>query len=518
MLCPRCASQCDPGSRFCAVCGSPLDIQSRPARPISPPPPPPSQFGAAPSGRDGVLRIEIEDETDEARTVLHPIGGSSMAERAPVHDETEVPLDPYDARTPGGRVGGRRPPWLLPLAAGAVVLLLAALVWVFARRESDAEEGAPTRQLPLQLDRQWRETFDGYVHGDGTTDRIFLYRTEEDDATIVAVDGATGETQWEVDSPEEAYGGVALVVDGDPIIRDFDESGGDSVLRRLDGDDGEEIWTAEVSGSGAVVEMDGRHYLSTEGWDGEDMELTAIDLATGETGRRVKAPNLTVQPDLVVARDDDEIEIYDLGTLDRRGQAIPIDDEVTAAAWIDGSLVVAAGDEISRLDEDGGEQWSDRVDSSSIYDLRPTADGSLVITGDEGVSLVRLSGEGIEEQWSRDGYLADVVRAQGDDVALITDDDEFDIVRLSDGELIASISFEWTSEGEPWTVYRDAILFAEYGETGSTYEAYSLPDGELLWELETDGYLQVIDDGVLEVVTIGDGIATETETEIAVYR
>src|SRR5260370_4506323 len=44
MICPRCQSQVADGTKFCGVCGSPMNVGAQPTPP--PPPSQPSQYGA----------------------------------------------------------------------------------------------------------------------------------------------------------------------------------------------------------------------------------------------------------------------------------------------------------------------------------------------------------------------------------------------------------------------------------------------------------------------------------------
>ncbi|WP_404383553.1 winged helix-turn-helix domain-containing protein [Knoellia locipacati] len=266
-------------------------------------------------------------------------------------ESTEAARRQAEERATSTARQNRRLRWLLAgIAAVLVAALVAGLLAWRSRQEASANAvSADARRLAataLNMDypdtalltaieatklEQSPETYGGLltllarqpsvVHRVRTTNRFLRNAVSPDGNTVYvsenhgrlwAIDATTGETRWQVNTPEDAQiGNLSVTPDGSGVLGTLGREP-TSVLTRFDARDGSVVWELSSADLPADPASDRPPYLHWGGFDGSgtfhvqtDTRLYAVDPATGKVRSSVAWPaysqaameNLAIWPD-----------------------------------------------------------------------------------------------------------------------------------------------------------------------------------------------------------------------------
>lgn len=538
--CTHCGQTIDDGVKFCTGCGRPTAATggSAPTPPTvvvtravganapSAPAVPSTTAPGPISSNDGLLYLSVDDDepAPPAPPILIPgatsIPASNWASStiSPPYATSLPPIgaqsesDSNEVTTSSVKSGKFR-----MIVFGAVGLAALAGVGAFlVTHGSDSGTSGSGSQvsLPAKVDRVWKRTFDSAnigFQGDGST--LYASSGTDNGLEIIRLDPKTGEEMWKTKLRSVDSGWISLVQAGDPIVTAYG-SDGDSQVMRLSSTDGKEKWSMDLSNGGSIVEFNGHSYSYSTSGEGDvsaDEELVAVDLETGDKGRRVKAPSVSISGAFAVARDGDRVEIYDLDTLDQRGTDIKIDDKVGSTLWTGSNLLTAVEDEIVAVDAKGDELWSDSSPVGYVYRFDLLPGGRFAVSGADGIAVVQPKDGQLDELWSENGSFGEYVGTGDKPVVLVNDGDQVLAIGLSDGKETASLDVVNVGDGgAPWSVFNHTLGIWDTSD-GTRFEAYSLPDGKRLWSVDSTGYVMPIDGAVLTIESDYDAGETDVE-------
>lgn len=202
---------------------------------------------------------------------------------------------------------------------------------------------------------------------------------EDDDATLYALNAATGETEWAFTDPGDWVWSSPTVVDGTVYVGEggaFETEDWDYSVFAIDAETGEEEWKFDVE---STVEsspnvVDGTVYIGVTSTDYP--YVYAIDAETGEEEWQFEAGHMHASPTAV------DGTVY-VGAWGSRGKVLAIDAET------------------------GDEEWSFDIEDNRV-ESSPTVVGGTVYIGDgnetfdEAGNLYALDAETGEEEWTYD--------------------------------------------------------------------------------------------------------------------
>ena len=144
----------------------------------------------------------------------------------------------------------------------------------------------------------------------------------------------------------------------------------------------------------------------------------------------------------------------------------------------------------------GRERWTDDGPMNTIWSIVPLPGDGLLLTGDDGVAVVDVSGGHIDRRWSQSGFASSPVRADGQDVVLVDESTALHVMRLGDGVEVSRFVAD-VGEAPQWQVFMDSILIQTPGSVGTIFEGFDLLEGDRWWNFRSSGYVLPVRDGIL---------------------
>jgi outer membrane protein assembly factor BamB len=434
---------------------------------------------------------------------------------APVAEET-APVEE------GSAPSRSRKPFVAAAALGAVGLLVIGILAIVRSGEgsSSSADGGAVQAPTAEPEEQWSSDIDGSVNDVVISgDRAFVSWSDGDfDLWVSALGLDDGDEVWS-EKIGQGNGSSMAVIDGELYIsRSLDDGDGEMVV--LSPDDGQEDRTFDTSrfytfvpgGRGLLVAYDTEVPTFAVLEDGEDI------------GRRVDGYVVEESTDSLLLRDGDTITSYARSTLEADGPEYELDDDEGASATVAGGRVVQVddGESLVATDADGERLWRTDLSIGTIYALHAIGEDRVVATGDEGYAFVRVGADEGEELWrERGGWVQDVQTDSGSNLALISANEEAEVVRLADDgpEDLGSFDITFLGEDFPAEFVDGGVYNFTGGDGRSGLEAFLLPEMDSSWDLSaryTDGYAWF--HPVRDTVFAIEGTSGGNESTLTLYR
>ncbi len=408
--------------------------------------------------------------------------------------------DGEDLRQPAGRVPWADRNWRIPTIIGlvAALVVIGAVILLLPGDEiavQDAVDIGELRELP---ERRWDEDLDGLASGI-TSDGEALYVVVAKSATteLVALELATGAERWRAglgQGDSTSTGAVRIFQDGLAVVVGA-SSAGEGSFSSVDPKDGTVRWSAPTELVQPQLISD---VLISSSSRGGRVTLTAIDGKAEKLGRSVDADSFFPVGDDIYLNNAGVLTRASASTLEMDGDFRSAQTaDVTGAIQIADDLVIAAGDEIVRLDSTGAEKYAFDPEIGPITALLPLQ-GDVVLAG----AARRMRAVAVADE---DASAVTAVRSGGQPLQIqTTDEDEFVVVFDGQGSgrapatvrimQVVDEAFDQVSEfevttlgGPPSVAISGSTMYSRSFEPEERLIALDFGTGERLWGLTLTG-------------------------------
>jgi outer membrane protein assembly factor BamB len=319
------------------------------------------------------------------------------------------------------------------------------------------------------------------------------------DATLYAVDAATGEQEWAFTQPSDRVRSSPTVADGTVYV-----GSGDSTLYAVDAATGDQEWAFTqpsdwVYSSPTVA--DGTVYVGSH-----DATLYAVDAATGEQqwaftqpSRRVYSSPTVAGGTVYVGSFDETLYAVDAATGSQEWAFTQPSGEVRSSPTVaDGTVYVRSWDEtLYAVDAATGDQeWAFTQPSDHLVRSSPTVADGTVYVGSDDETLYAVDAATGDQQWaftqpSDDVYSSPTVAdgtvyvGSGDSnlyaVDAATGEQEWAFTQPSDHLVRSSptVADGTVYVGSGYFDSEDSTLYAVDAATGSQEWAFTQPSSEV---------------------------------------
>ncbi len=458
--CASCGRAIVGGSRFCDGCGSPVGGGPQPSTP-----PPPVSAAAGPPTTAPWVNAGVNPQSDPP-----PVSGGSTSAAEPRSKRTLV-------------------------IAGAIAAVVAVVVagWlVFPGGDGDTLAATPLPQVADGVEERWSVDIDGADDVTGSASALFVLAVDDGDVEVVSLAGGTGDERWTTDVGRNAsFSFLRGVLDGVVLGQtcDFD---GECEAFGLEASSGEILWAEEIEGSSSITAR------GTLVWSEQD-SLELIDPRTGDAIERVRGDSVDSDGDHAYVRDDDEVEVFDLKDLSSEFGPVDVDDDSVGAVYQGGKLITAVEDELVVIDSNGDIDRESRGPADFIFRILPGPNGTVIVDTDDGVFALDPVDGRAEEVWSVNGSLSyGFVSDVGPMVVVVDGQDDG-----SDAEILDASTGDRLVDLRGY--YETDQLLGSNGLVNIAYErdteavALRYSDGEEIWDERFDGFIRLVDDGLVEI-------------------
>lgn len=388
------------------------------------------------------------------------------------------------------------------LLIGAVAVLVLVVGYFAATALFDDGDGGGSGTAAFELDvapdeptEQWSEDLDGFdIVVGANDDAVVSLRHDDGELLVVALERSDGSELWSADFDDPDFeSSLELVTDDVVLIRVCDFSSDDGCRTYgLDAESGDELWDDEIDGSlqltaGGVVLRDGGR-------------ASIFDPMTGDEGARVRADRLVFQGDVILAIDEDEVEVVSADMMDTVFGPVDVDEEWSSFGYDGGELLAVDGDDLLFINGGSETVAEARLPVDEVFDMDVVGPGLLTVGDGEEVFVMELDGDDSEELWSADGNSGLPIDTDAGVILPLFDDGSIVFYDIDTGEEHFDIDDE---EGSLLRFGSNLLLEGLVDD--ETWEAAALDweDGAEVWELDVEGWPYLVDGAIVGATADG---------------